>query len=54
LFSGNGVRLIVPEELLDRDLKDVTGEELAAELSLRSEKMLSCPSCGRVHLVGQT
>ena len=53
LFSGQGVHLVVPEELLDRDFTGQTAEQLARELVLKNDRLLTCKACQRLYLVDE-
>lgn len=52
LFSGNGVRIVVPEETFERDFDGVTAYALAGQL-VGKDILLECGSCGRILIVDE-
>lgn len=54
LFSGSNVRLLVPEETLDRDLKGVSAEDLIAQILSAASVTISCRSCDRLHVLDES
>lgn len=50
LFSGHGVRLLVPEELLDVEETE-TSTHLVDRLVLESLTVAQCQKCGKLALI---
>jgi hypothetical protein len=51
LFAGAGLRLLIREELLDRDFAGVTARQLVDELVVTAaETVVTCTACGRLHI----
>jgi hypothetical protein len=51
LFSGHGVSLLVPEEGVDRDLSQVSGETLVSDLLRVSRVVVTCRGCSRLYII---
>lgn len=51
LFSGHGIALLVPEEVVDKDLSQISGEALARELVMKSSIVVTCRGCSRLFVI---
>jgi hypothetical protein len=51
LFSGHGVSLLVPEEGVDKEFSQVSGEALVSELLRVSRLVVTCRGCSRLYII---
>lgn len=54
LFAGADVRVVLDEEVLDRDFDGRSAEALVDELLLKCVLLLTCAKCGRLYLVDES
>jgi hypothetical protein len=48
LASGAGIVFLVPGDVLEMDVEDLSARELLATLALRSHRAVRCERCGRI------
>jgi hypothetical protein len=53
LFSGHGVAFLVPEEAVDKDFSQISGEALVREIVMKSRHVVTCRGCSRLYVIDE-